>query len=205
MICLHEIPGAKTNLAGRHRTFPIGLTERLSMYAIIRPLLQLTLLQIGPQDLPASRVLMILLTGLYLIVGTLVGLSFYRPASAITQTGAELGVLALATHLALYLRGHPERFTQTYTGMVGIGVILGIVVLPLVYAVAGGAGPSDDPPALAGLAYLLVLGWLLAAYGNVLRHALSLQRLSFGVVLAMIYLVLSTALTEILLGAGLLS
>jgi hypothetical protein len=175
------------------------------MYAIIRPILQLTLLQIGPQDLPASRALLILAAAVYGVVGTLVGLSFYAPASAVAQTAAELGVLALAVHLALHMRGHPERFVQTYTGLVGVSAVLGIVVLPLVYTVARGAPPSGDPPVLAGLAYLLVLGWLLAAYGNVLRHALSLQRLSFGVVLAILYLILSTALTEILLGAGILS
>lgn len=175
------------------------------MYAIIRPFLQLTLLQIGPQDLPASRMLLLLVLLLYGAVGTVVGLSFYSPANAVLQTLAELGVLALALHLALHMRGHPERFLQTYTGMVGISAVLGIVVLPLVYAVARGAGPGAEPPALAGLAYLLVLGWLLAAYGNVLRHALSLRRLSFGVVLAILYLILSTALTELILGAGLLS
>ncbi|OOG22312.1 hypothetical protein B1C78_15325 [Thioalkalivibrio denitrificans] len=175
------------------------------MYAIIRPFLQLTLLQIGPQDLPASRTLLLIAAGAYAVVGTLVGLSFYAPPSAVAQTLAELGVMALVVHLALYLRGHPERFMQTYTGLAGISAVLGTVALPLVHTVARGVPPSGETPVLAGLAYLLVLGWLLAAYGNVLRHALSLQRLSFGVVLAMLYLVFTTALTEILLGAGLMS
>jgi hypothetical protein len=173
------------------------------MYAIVRPFLQLTLLQIGPQDLPASRALLFMVAALYGVVGTLVGLSFYPPGNAVMQTLAELAVLGVAVHLALHVRGHPERFLQTYTGLVGISAVLGIVVLPLVHAVARGAQPSGETPALAGLAYLLVLGWLLAAYGNVLRHALSLYRLSFGVVLAMIYLVLSTAIVELVLGAGL--
>jgi hypothetical protein len=175
------------------------------MYAIIRPFLQLTLLQIGPQDLPASRTLLFMVAALYGVVGTLVGLSFYPPGNAVMQTLAELAVLGVAVHLALHIRGHPERFLQTYTGLVGVSAVLGIVVLPLVHTVARGASPSGETPALAGLAYLLVLGWLLAAYGNVLRHALSLHRLSFGVVLAMIYLVLSTAIVELVLGAGLLS
>jgi hypothetical protein len=90
------------------------------MYAIVRPFLQLTLLQIGPQDLPASRALLFMVAALYGVVGTLVGLSFYPPGNAVMQTLAELAVLGVAVHLALHVRGHPERFLQTYTGLVGI-------------------------------------------------------------------------------------
>lgn len=175
------------------------------MYAIIRPFLQLTLLQGGPQDLPASSTLAALVGLSYLVVGSLVGMPFYGFQNAMIQSFAELCLMALVVSLALNLVGHPGRFLQTYSGLLGVGVVLGIVMLPLAHAIAGGVREAGNTPPLVSLAYLLMLGWMLAAYGNIIRHALSLRRLSFGVVLAIIYLFLSAALIELVLGAGLLS
>jgi len=176
-----------------------------SMYAIIRPFLQLTLLQGGPQDLPASSTLAALVGLSYLVVGSLVGMPFYGFQNAMIQSFAELCLMALVVSLALNMAGHPGRFLQTYSGLLGVGVVLGIVILPLAHAIAGGVREAGNTPPLVSLAYLLMLGWMLAAYGNIIRHALSLRRLSFGVALAIIYLFVSAALIELVLGAGLLS
>ncbi|WP_018952587.1 hypothetical protein [Thioalkalivibrio sulfidiphilus] len=175
------------------------------MYAIIRPFLQLTLLQIGPQDLPASSTLAGIMGLLYLLVGSLLGMPFYGFQSAMIQSFAELVLMAVVVHLALHLVGHPGRFLQTYTSLLGVGVVLGVVMLPLTHSLAGGLEQGGQTPPLISVAYLLMLGWLLAAYGNIIRHALALRRLSFGFGLALLYLILSAGLIELVVGAWLLS
>jgi hypothetical protein len=175
------------------------------MYAIIRPFLRLTLLQIGPQDLPASSTLAGVIGLLYLLVGSLLGMPFYGLQNAMIQSFAELVLMALVVHLALHLVGHPGRFLQTYSGLLGVGVVLGVVMLPLTHSLAGGLEEGGQTPPLVNVAYLLMLGWLLAAYGNIIRHALALRRLSFGVAFAVLYLIFSAAIIELVLGAGLLS
>lgn len=170
------------------------------MYALIKPFLQLTFLQKGPEDLPASAFLLWLCAIVYLLVGLIVAVPFYPFQIAILQTGMELALLAGFTALLLQVRGFPGRFMQTFTALLGVGIVLGLIMLPLVYSLRGAEAPDEIPVAIT-VGYLVLLGWLLTAYGHVLRSALGLKTAAGGVALAVAYLMLAAVAGEILYAA----
>jgi hypothetical protein len=89
---------------------------------------------------------------------------------------------------------------QTLTALLGVGIVLGLAMLPLVYSLRGAEAPDEIPVAVT-VGYLVLLGWLLTAYGHVLRSALSLKTSAGGVALAVAYLMLAAVAGEILYAA----
>ncbi|MFP4079825.1 MAG: hypothetical protein ACLFMW_04360 [Ectothiorhodospira sp.] len=167
------------------------------MYALIRPFVQLALLRQGPEDLPASGLLMWLCVLAYLLLGLVVTVPFFPFQVAVLQTGMELGLLALFSVSLLSSQGLRPRFVQTFTALLGVGVIMGALMLPLVYSLRGAETPQEIP-ALSTIVYLVLLGWLLTSYGHILRSALNLRSLSSGVALAVFYLILTAVAGEAL-------
>lgn len=156
--------------------------------ALLRLILDLCLLRRGPQDIPHSHALLngllLVAVGIDLLVLRLVG-------------GGESGLLRIAVSLALTLavprivlglRGFPERYVQTLTALVAVGIVFTLVTLPLALQVADMPPPEfgQTPPRaqlLVGWAMLALLGALLAINGHIWRHALEWPRAA-GLLLA---------------------
>lgn len=171
------------------------------MVSLIKPFLQLCLLNQGPQDLPASRLLLAITAFLYLLVGMAMGWPYYGPVLSLVQSLFELALLWGFSWSLLRVRRHPGRFVQTAAALTGAGAVLGVLLLPLVYAIYR-ARMLGEPADLAALSYLAVLGWLLVVYGHIYRHALSLPHLGYGVLVALGFVVVAAGLIESLFPAG---
>jgi hypothetical protein len=176
------------------------------VYTLIKSFVDLALLRIAPQDLPASPFLLQLLLALHALIGAL---HFMQGNDALTALIAGLSgtaVLAALTATLLYLNGLRQRLVQTLTALAGVDVVIGVLSLPLSGWLRRAAEASaQQPPATGdGAATILLLGlllWNLGAAGHVLRHALSAP-LAMGVVLALIFYVVSmTCLSLLLPGA----
>ncbi|MDX9766732.1 MAG: hypothetical protein RBT51_05260 [Ectothiorhodospiraceae bacterium] len=174
----------------------------MNPFELAKPFWRLCLLRQGPQDLPASGSLLVLVLAVYFGVSVAIALPMYGSSLALTQALAETMLLGLFTRVILAIARRPNRWVQTFTALAGVGALLGLFVLPLVHVLA----PAGDEPGtlegLASLVYLGLIGWLLAAYGHVFRHALSLRGLAPGVLLALAYVFLSAIVVELLLPAG---
>jgi hypothetical protein len=159
------------------------------MFALIRPFLRISLLSAGPEDLPASR----LLLGITLVLYALATLAAYWPhygyAVSAARTGVEMLVLVGYTWGALRWRGLPERFVQTLTALLGCGVIFSVLLLPLIYSVVA-AQLQGRPSGLAAFATVAIFIWWLFAIGHIYRHALGFRQLApgFAVALGMVLL-----------------
>lgn len=167
------------------------------MSALIKPFLQLCLLSRGPQDIPASRALLLITVSIYWLVAVAMGWPFYGMRSSVLQSVVELLMLLGFTRLALALARHPGRFTQTATALTAAGGLLGVVLLPVAYAIYQ-AQAQGVPLGIPALAYLVVLGWLLLVYGHIFRHALSLKHLGLGVLVALGLVVFVAMVTQFL-------
>ncbi len=167
------------------------------MNTLLKPFLQLCLLSRGPQDIPASRVLLLITISVYWLVAVAMGWPYYGMRSSVLQSVVELVMVLGFTRFALVLTRHPGRFTQTATALTAAGGLLGVVLLPVAYAIyqAQAQGASLGVPALA---YLVVLGWLLVVYGHIFRHALSLRHLGLGVLVALGLVMLVAAVIRFL-------
>ncbi|HXH02335.1 MAG TPA: hypothetical protein VNN09_03340 [Candidatus Competibacteraceae bacterium] len=143
------------------------------MAVLLNLFLDISLLRKGPQDVPASEVLLRLTLVAYLLSGWLVlwllGGPFF---SALLQALVDLGLLSGLSYVLLFLAGYPERYPQTLTALAGTGTLLGLVGLPILAWLQRVEG-MREAMALPSLFYLLLLVWNVALIGHILRHALS--------------------------------
>lgn len=170
------------------------------VYVLLRPFLQLCLLNLAPQDLPASRMLLGLSASAYLLVSAAMGWPAYGLGLSLVQAVVDLGILLIFTWGVLSFRRHSERFLQTASALAGVGAVFGVLLLPLVYALYR-AELLHQPAELAMLSYLVVLVWLLVVFGNIFRHALGLRHLALGIGVALGFVLFASAAIQMMFPA----
>ena len=156
------------------------------MQALLMFFIDLARLRRGPQDLPASSALLILFGVLSVTLGTMNGAQMFGGVRA--ALGANLlDLLLTMVMLFVLLRftGHSERWLQTATAFLGLGVLVGLVIV-LVKPLAELLRISD----VAVLVDLVLAVWLHVALGNILRHALNIPLLA-GVLIVLSYTVMA--------------
>ena len=89
----------------------------------------------GPQDIPVSVWLLRILLIVYISIEMIGGLAFNALQSAFAEALFELGLMAAVLYAALKWQGKLARFLQTYTAIIGTGAIIGLLSLPLFYAI----------------------------------------------------------------------
>jgi len=152
------------------------------MTELIRFFWQMALLRRAPQDLPDSAFLLHALLVVNLGLNFLLGLKvFAGPLDALGATLLELVLSAALLFAGLQSQGKRERWRQSYTSLLGIGVIGALVTL--VYrALAVLLGM----PVVSGFLDLLVFLWLMVAMAHVVRHSFDIA-LPFGILIVFAY------------------
>jgi hypothetical protein len=156
---------------------------------LVRLFAAICLLRAAPQDLPASRMLLGVALGLYLLFAWLLAIPAYGQARAMPLALLDAALLIAFIQTVLYLRSRGARILQTLTAMAGSGSLLGLLALPLVLW----GQPSQAEGQVGGLLlylWLLLLVWNLLVAGHILRHALSTS-LGIGVGVALLYALFS--------------
>jgi hypothetical protein len=154
------------------------------MLVLLQFFIDLARLRRGPQDLPYSSALLVLLAMLSVLTGTINGRELFggvQPAF-----GANLVDLALSLGLLWVLlktRNKAARWQQTASAFLGLGVLAGLVMF-VVRTVAEAFGVIQ----FAILLDLVVAVWLHVALGNVLRQAIEVPLLA-GVLIVLAYTV----------------
>lgn len=172
------------------------------MREVIRLFVQIALLRSGPQDLPVSRLLLVLSVCGYAAVNALV--SSLLPASAGPPWAPVLAVdvlFTLAWYAALLqLAGRPERFVQTATAMFGFQSVLSPLLLVSEWLVRRFQHDTTWglPIAVAGLAVVI---WLIAANSHVVKAALDWSSAS-SVALVILQIIASQLLLVALFPSG---
>ena len=162
------------------------------MLAIARPFVEMCLLRRAPQDLPASPLLLGIAVCAHAGLGTLITTLHYPFLTAIGVSVTGTLLLGLLAFVLLAVRGHGERFFQTYAAFAGTGAVLEAVALPLV-ALLEGSEPGDAPSAagvVLTIPWLALLVWSWVVSGHILRHALSVH-LTAGIGISMAFFWLS--------------
>ena len=133
--------------------------------------MQIALLRRGPQDLPASRLLLILTVVGYTAVNALVS-SLLPPSTGWAPQLAVDVLFQLAWYAALLqLTGRSERFLQTTTAVFGFQAVLSPLLIASEWLMQrfGKDTTWQLPIAVAGLALVI---WLIAASSHVVKAAL---------------------------------
>ncbi|MFO8025955.1 hypothetical protein [Thiohalophilus sp.] len=169
------------------------MSNRLLAYA--RPLVarfwEICLLRKGPEDIPHSPPLLLVLLLLGYAVDNLrvnlllAGVTAWQLAGIIILH--TLLMLSITAGL-LSLFGYRARIVQTLTALTGTGIILSLLMLPLDFI----THQNPDNLTMATLLIMAMQIWSLVIVGHVLSHALSVHRLT-GVIIAIGYLILGLA------------
>jgi hypothetical protein len=168
---------------------------------LLRIFLDIVLWRRGPQDLPASRLLLALSMAAYVAV-SVAQLAMLPESAANWLFYTVLDPLLLLgwTWLVLRILGRGARFLQTATAVFGANAMLGFAMyLPLqVLLTASGAGPASG--LAQAVAWLQVIAFALVT-GRILKIATD-TNLFTGIMVALTYIVLVIMLMARLRGAG---
>ena len=151
----------------------------------------------GPQDLPADVGTLVFWLGVALVIGMAIGIPMYGVAGALALNVLDLAVLYAFITVALAMRGFPGRWIQTWTAMAGSGALLGVLMALLMLL---GAGDPEAVSPLVVLAMLALLVWLLLVFGHILHQALELGGRMTGMLIALVYLIISSVITQTAIG-----
>jgi len=141
------------------------------MSEFIRLYTQIALLRRGPQDLPASRLLLVLTVAGYLAVNFLVS-SVLPPGGRWLETLLVATLFTLLWYLLLLrFAGRPERTLQTTTAVFGFQTVLTPLVDCCAWLVRRLG--EDSPWQLPFMcALLLLFAWVIAANSHIVKAAL---------------------------------
>jgi len=140
----------------------------------------------GPQDLPASAVLMKLSLLAYLLSGLpglLVSVDFEQ---AVLAQALDVLVLLLFTYLCLQAFKKLERYTQTIVALASVGAIFQLVVLPILFEFKE---VEEASQVMLGMSLLLLglVSWNLTVIAHIFRESFSV-RLPAAIALTISYM-----------------
>jgi hypothetical protein len=141
------------------------------MREVLKLFAQILLLRRGPQDLPASGLLLMLTVAGYVGVNCLFSIVFPPARDWPTLLLVDVGFLLLWNALLLKLAGRPERTVQTTTAVFGYQLLLAPLLVTLQWLAQRFHGDPtwEGPLVFAGL---LLLVWLVAANSRIVSAAL---------------------------------
>ena len=145
------------------------------MAALFKRFLNICLLSNGPQDIPHSIILFRILVVLYLLTA-LAGWSVkLELATALLASITDVLMLLVFIQLMLMGFAKSERFIQTASAMLGIGVIFQVLELPLMHVFVA---EQQNASAEVGFILLALYSWNLAIFAHIFREALSVRLLA---------------------------
>ena len=140
----------------------------------------------GPQDLPASRILMKLSLLVYFVSGLpslLVNVEFEQ---AVLAQSLDVVVLLLFTYLCLQAFAKLERYIQTIVALASVGVVFQLIVLPILFEFRE---VEEASQAMLGMSILLLalVSWNLTVIAHIFRESFSV-RLPAAIALTICYM-----------------
>ena len=155
---------------------------------LARPFFYMCLLKYRPQDVPASRELLMLSVGIYFLLDFLLAGLDKNITNALPAALVDTVFLLVFVLLLLLLRRTPDRWTQTVTALAGTGIIFGVLLMPGVITLSE-SEPMTFIQQIFSVFLYFVLIWYVVVIAHIFRHAIS-SSFSLGIFVSMIYLLL---------------
>lgn len=165
------------------------------MNSMLINLAQLLRLRGGPQNLPASWPLMILLLAAYLVQNLVTGQQLEDPDAAAKSLLAVCLQICVLTGLLVW-RKHLERFAQTMSALAAVGIFFNIITWTLLSF----SDPTQNQPLLA-LVWFAIFIWSLFVDANIYRNSLSIP-LAMGMLVTVLILAASYVMIEVVFLLG---
>ena len=168
-----------------------------SLLPLVRTLFDITLLRKGPDSIPASMLLLLLVIGLWLF-------SSLAVLSLIEQFDERDFIIGLYTALAgvvtytaiLVVAGRASRAMQTITAILGCGALISLAFLAEFVLFTPFLGPT-----ITGIVAQLILLWSVPVEGHIIARALG-RHWYIGIVIAIGVFVLQYVIFSAMSPAG---
>lgn len=156
----------------------------LTMYEFLKLFFDICLFKKGPQDIPASNVLLRLLIPFYASVSFLLLILNSNGLNAAMQVLVEIMLILGSTWIILFIARKPARYQQTASALMATDALISFFALPAMATLVGqGAG-------LAFLAIIMLMIWHWAISGHIFSNALE-KPFTFGLGVAFLYILVS--------------
>jgi hypothetical protein len=140
------------------------------MLKLLQTFVEIALWRKGPQDLPASQFLAALVLAVYVAASFVqVQLLGLRLSTVAVVVAVDVTMMVLWPWIVLTFFDRSQRFLQTLTAMLGVGVLLGMVDIAVRVLQILTVGPAEDPYALWMVIRFLAMALML---GRIFMHAL---------------------------------
>jgi uncharacterized membrane protein (UPF0136 family) len=143
-----------------------------NLRALFSVIVDIVLLRRGPEQLPASPVLLAAVVGVYLVISSLVAASVSVqdrnwPVELLIGTATML----IWYQVALRLAKKRERFPQTMTAMFGVSTIFAPLLVPLLNSVQTQILAKQQPSQFTAMLALFLMVWLVVIFVRIVRSA----------------------------------
>lgn len=158
---------------------------------LIRDLLQL---KRGPQDVPYSPQLLLLLIGFSTVLDLTIGSVLNVGPNLLQRSLLSTALPLLLLYAVLGIRNLRARFVQTASALMVVGMIFSLLIFPLGLLIGKSPTTPQEVTPLHGIISLIALMlfmWNLTVHAHIFRHALNLPLMS-GFLLALMWIVTST-------------
>lgn len=155
------------------------------MYELSLLFFQIAIFKKGPQDVPASPMVLRLVLPVYVAINYLILFLNGAAATALLQIAVDFAMIVMFCWPLLYFSGMQARFRQTLGAMIGTDIVISFFAIPAIAAL--NANATD----LAYFSMLALVLWRWLVSGHILRYALD-RSLFFGLGLALLYIILSS-------------
>jgi len=166
------------------------------MQAIIRLFKNICLFKQGPEDIPVSTHLLIVLISINFVLEILLGFSIYSIGVSSFLAFLSIVTLSIITWILLSLFKLNSRFIQTLTAFTGVNLMTNIVCfLPVTILWQMDILHNNT----FGIVNLFLLGWILSIYAHIYKSAMNIS-FFLGLALAISYFISFSHLSGYILG-----
>lgn len=165
----------------------------------LQKLLAMMILRAAPQDLPYSKGLLAGLAAMYVFSGLIILQTTISPDDAFIDVIFGLLVQGVFTWAVLSALGKAPRFVQTFSAMLGIGMLLNLLAWP-VFAVLSDTTVDDGIKSAMSLVFLMLISWEILVKGYIFMHALEMRMIG-ALALSFSLFFITIALSQLLFPA----
>lgn len=161
----------------------------------LQKLLALMFLKSAPQDLTYSSHVTLRFAVLYIVSGIIVLQTTDSTESMVAGLLLGLAVQYIFTYAVLYSLNKSARFLQTFSALLGVGILFNIISWPVFYFLMGESSDESIRPIMS-LLFLMLISWEVLVKAHIFRHALEMKMVS-ALALSFSLFFISVALSQL--------
>ncbi|MDM8567766.1 hypothetical protein QUF74_19230 [Candidatus Halobeggiatoa sp. HSG11] len=137
-------------------------------------------LRSGPQDLPTSKIFLVITLIFYTIIGFILPLIQISLTTAILSAIVDTALLVILVGSLLYFASHSARIIQTLTALAGTNALFGIPVISLFLVNRNNFTNEEFVQNISNIDFMLlllfyaVIMWNFIVYSHILRNSLEI-------------------------------